>query len=600
LFLCRLQWVLDFVTIKQSTTCVEQSARSVPARLGGEYFADPDDPVQRRYEALRAFLYEGLSAQQVAERFGYTVQTVRTMVRDLRAGRRDFFVTPKPGPKHAPGKAAARDRIVELRRQELSIDEIATVLRQEGTPLNRTGISEILTEQGFPRLWRRPDHARGIPPARDRLPRAGIIDFDALPERIDTRFAGLLLAVPDLAALDLPALVAAAGYPGTRDIPAAGYLASLLATKLVGLRRVGHVDDIAADPGAGLFAGLSTIPKTTALRTYSYRLDHPRQQRFLSALSKAMTSHGLVHGADFDLDFHAIQHWGRDPALERHYVPKRSQRTRSVLTFFAQDAPTHNLIFANADLSKASQAREVLAFADHWRKLTGSDPGQLVFDQRLTTQAVLGELDARGITFITLRMRSPALLRDLAALPATAWKTVRLDRPGRYRTPKVCDQPAVKLSDYPGTVRQLVVTGLGRDEPTVIITNDPHTKAKTIIERYARRMTIEQRLAEAIRAFHLDALASAVALNVDLDVVLTVLADAVCAALRRRLPGYHDTTPDTLQRRFLDTEGVIVNRGDHLVVRLNRRAYSPVLRAADLPDTPVPWWGGRTLRFEFP
>jgi hypothetical protein len=362
------------------------------------------------------------------------------------------------------------------------------------------------------------------------------------------------------------------------------------------MRRIGHVDDIAADAGAGLFAGLSSIPKATALRTYSYRLDHPRQQRFLTALSKAMVDHGLVAGADFDLDFHAIQHWGQEPALERHYVPKRSQRTRSVLTMFAQDHDTHNLIYANADISKAAQNREVLAFADYWKKLTGREPAQLVFDQRLTTQAELAELDARGITFITLRMRSKSLMNHIAQLEADpgAWKTVRLDRPGRYKTPKVIDQPAVTLSSYPGTVRQLIVKGLGRDTPTVIITNGATAKAKHVIERYARRMTIEQRLAEAIRAFHLDALSSAVALNVDLDVVLTVAADAVCAALARRLPGYHDATPDLLQRRFLDTEGVIYNHGDRIVVRLNRRAYSPVLRAADLPPTPIPWWGGRT------
>ena len=35
-----------------------------------------------------------------------------------------------------------------------------------------------------------------------------------------TRLAGLLLTLPDLLALDLPALVRAAGYPSTRDIPA--------------------------------------------------------------------------------------------------------------------------------------------------------------------------------------------------------------------------------------------------------------------------------------------------------------------------------------------------------------------------------------------
>ena len=43
-------------------------------------------------------------------------------------------------------------------------------------------------------------------------------------------------------------------------------------------------------------------------------------------------------------------HWGTDPALEKHYVPSRSQRTRSVLTFFAEDADSHTLLYANADL----------------------------------------------------------------------------------------------------------------------------------------------------------------------------------------------------------------------------------------------------------
>ena len=113
-------------------------------------------------------------------------------------------------------------------------------------------------------------------------------------------------------------------------------------------------------------------------------------------------------------------------------------------------------------------------------------------------------------------------------------------------------------------------------------------------------MNIEQRLAEAIRSFGLDALAGAVPLNVDLDVVLSVLAHTICAALRRRLPGYATATPDTLQRRFLNTGGIINTTAGQIVVRLNRRTYSPVLRQASLPDTiTVPWWGGRTLRYEY-
>jgi hypothetical protein len=577
---------------------------------GAGFFTAPEQVNHRRYEALRAFFVEGLTHAEAAERFGYTRWAMVDLVRDYRAGKLELFAPArKPGPQPgvAPAKDRVRGRVIALRRQGLSAYEISAHLAAEGTPLNRTSVAEILTEEGFGRLLRHPDPEASTSiatPGRDTtLPAAAALDFAALPPRADTTMAGLLLVIPDLIGLDLPALIRAAGYPSTRTIPATSWILSLLSLKLTGTRRVSHVDDhLLIDPGAALFAGLSTLPKKTALTDYSYRLSHDHQRRFLAALDTKMIHTGLAttDQAIFDLDFHAIMHWGRDPALEKHYVPTRSQRSRSVLTFFAQDSGTHNLVYANADLSKATQNREVIAFADHWKHVSGHEPAMLVMDQKVTTQPVLGELDARGIKFLTLRMRSPALIKQINALTPGDHKTITLDRPGPHNKPRVHESAAVKLTKYPGTVRQFIVTGLGREAPTVIITNDTDTPIKPLIERYARRMTIEQRLAEIIRAFHADALSSAVNLNVDLDVVLCVLAQAVTAALRRRLPGYATVTPDTLQRRFLDTPGQIINHGDTITIRLNRRAYSPVLRQADLPtDTTVPWWKGRTLRYEF-
>ena len=521
-------------------------------------------------------------------------------MRDFRGGAREFFVSGKPGPKTAPGKDAARPRILELRAAGHSIDEIAGALAAEGTPLNRTGIAEVIAAEGLPRLWRRPDAERGGP-AREIQARAEALDFTALPARAETRLAGLLLAIPDLIALGIPDMVAAAGYPSTPKIPALSYVLSLLALKLTSTRRVSHVYDIAADPGAALFAGLTALPKATALTSYSYRLEHSRQAAFLAALDKASLAAGLADGEALNLDFHAVMHWGEDPVLEKHYVPRRSQRTRSVLTFFAEDAATHTLLYANADLSKASQNREVIAFADHWNNLTGSDPALLIFDSKLTTQAVLAELDDRKIGFITLRARHPGVTTALAALPATAWTSLTLGRAGnKTRRIRVHDNPAAQLSAYPRPIRQLAVTGLGHNQPTLLITNRPAMPARQVIGTYARRMNIEQRLAEAIQSFSLDALAGAVPLNVDLDVVLSVLAHTICAALRRRLPGYGSATPDTLQRRFLSTGGIIENHRGQITILLARRTYSPVLRQASLPETiTVPWWGGRTLRYQY-
>src|SRR6266545_2921040 len=203
-------------------------------RKGWELFAHPAQPNQRRYEALRAYLYEGASLDQAAGRFGYTPATLNSLARDLRAGKLALFAPAgKPGRKHAPKKERARARG-----------------------------GQILREEGFGRLLRDPADQASTSPAtsgRDtRLPKTSVLDFDAFPQRVHTAMAGLLLAIPDLVALDLPALVHRAGYPGTNVVPATGWILSLLALKLTGTRRVSHVDDLLGDPAAGLFAGLGS------------------------------------------------------------------------------------------------------------------------------------------------------------------------------------------------------------------------------------------------------------------------------------------------------------------------------------------------------
>jgi hypothetical protein len=323
-------------------------AAGSPQPESAVWFTEPGQVNHRRYEALRAFYVDELTHAQAGERFGYTRWAMVNLVRDHRAGKLDLFAPPRkrgPPPGVAPAKDRARARVIELRRQGLSASEISTKLGAEGTPLNRTGVGEILTEEGFGRLLRHPDPVASTSPAtpgRDtRLPPTTRLDFTAWPATVETGKAGLLLLLPDLIDLDLPGLVTQAGYPGTRVVPATSWLLSLLALKLTRTRRVSHVDDLLlSDPAAALFAGLATLPKKSALTAYSYRTGHDHQRRFLAALDQKMIHAGLATGEEaiFDLDFHAVMHWGHDPVLEKHYVPTRSQRARSVLTFFAQDS----------------------------------------------------------------------------------------------------------------------------------------------------------------------------------------------------------------------------------------------------------------------
>ena len=270
-----------------------------------------------------------------------------------------------------------------------------------------------------------------------------------------------------------------------------------------------------------------------------------------------------------------------------------------MLTFFAQDTGTHNLVYANADVSKASQAREAIVFCDHWRQVSGSDPKMLIMDQKVTTQEILGELDERGIKFATLRMRSRSLVRHINSLAPSDFTTITLDRAARTITPGFTRTPQSSSPATPGPFGSSSSPASGATSPPSSSPTTTRSRPGHWCSNTPRRMTIEQRLAEIIRAFCADALSSTVNLNVDLDVMLAVLACALTAALRARLPGYAAATPDTIQRRFLETSGQITTAGKIITVRLERRAFSPVLRKAQLPaDTPVPWWGGRTIRYE--
>src|SRR5213078_474491 len=354
--------------------------------------------------------------------------------------------------------------------------------------------------------------------------------------------------------------------------------------------------------GSRFTLGLTSLPKATHLGTYSWRVRRESNHKLLAGLVAALRPLGLATGeAGFNCDFHAIRHHGDDAVLEKHYVPRRSQRTRAVLTFFAQDHASSEMVYANADITKAGQAREIIAFADYWQHATGSDPGLLVFDSQLTTYKILDELTGRGINWLTLRQRGKNELARLAALPASAWKSATITRTGRYRRPRL-HEDMVKLTGVSSRVRQIAVKNIGRDEPTLLITHDLATPARDLFARYAERMIVENELDAYIGGFHLDALTSGVPLNVDLDTTLTVVAGNLYRLLALKLDRYQNATPDKIWRHFLDATGTLHITGTGVTCALNLRSHHPVLIDAGFADLeiPIPWWDGRTLRFRFP
>jgi hypothetical protein len=392
-----------------------------------------------------------------------------------------------------------------------------------------------------------------------------------------------------------------AGYPGSRMIPAPAALLSLLALKLLDKERHSHIDDFNCDEALGLFAGLNVLPKKSFMTDYSYRTLRPQQQALLAGWVQALAPLLFPEARAFSLDFHPIPYRGDPTGLDRHYIPCQGKAAPSVLTFFALENDSRVLCYANANLTRIDQPGELLRFVDFWHGLTGSDPQWLYFDSKLVPYAELSRVNERGIWFITIRRRGGSLMRRLKGLPASAWQGAVID------TPKRCHQhiryvdELVRLRDYVGPVRQLAVDGLGHEEPTLFVSNNVEETARNVIIRYAGRNRVEDGLGTAVNFFHLDCLASEVRLNVDLDTVMTVLANGCYRWLGRQLRGFEKAAPKQLYRRFVETAGTVTTEAHRIVVQFDRRCHNPILREAalDRDQIPIPWWHDRSLALSY-
>ena len=562
------------------------------------FFLEPRHPKHRMYEALRAYFVEGRKPKDVARDFGYSVGSFHVLCHHFRRESDPvFFVSSRPGPRSQPKKSAAREMIVSLRKRNYSVYEISEALKESNRPLSATAVREVLKEEGFAPLPRRLDEERPDYPRPTIEPVADVRSFSLEPRSFSTRCGGLFLFLPDLARLDVAKLAAAAQLPGSRMIPAEHALRSCLALKLWSIERKSHIMALVADEGLGLFAGLNVSPKKSYLSEYSSRVNHSRTIRLLAAWHELLSGTELFAGESFNLDFHSVPYFGDDPIVQRHYVSARSRRQPSILVFLAQDADSRAFCYSNADLRKGEEAGEVFHFIDFWRQTHGGHPPKhLVFDSRLTTYAGLARLDETGIPFITLRRRSPAILKEIVTLPRSAWRVVELDLSARkYKSPRVYEQP-VRLAGR--QFRQFYIQDLGHDEPTILVTNQRWTSAKHLITRYAQRMLIENALSDAVRFFHMDALSSTVGLKIDFDMSLLVVASCLYRLLAQRMRGYSDAQARHVFRDIVDMPADVRITEDLVEVSYHRRAHLPILLASGLMEqrVPIPWWDGKSLR----
>ena len=566
-------------------------------------FLEPQNSTHRQYEALRAYFVEELPSAEAARRGGYTPGSFRVLVHQFRQNpNRPFFLPPAKDPKTAPRTERLRERVIALRKQNLSIYDLSQVLSREAEPLSPVAVSLILQAEGFARLPRRQDEERPAATRPTAAAVANVAELDLSPRKFRTRFGGLFLFLPTLVPADLDRILQQAGFPGSRMVPAPHAVRSLLGLKLFGTARHSHVMSYVFDEGLALFAGLNVVPKRSFLTEYSCRLAPETHRQLMRLWFDAMSQLGLPRGASFDLDFHTVPFHGEDALTEKHYVSKRSRRQKGVLAFLAQDADTRVFCYANAGVRKQQQNDEILAFVEYWKQRTGRLPEELIFDSKLTTYAKLDRLNQMGVNFMTLRRRSPKMMAEIAAEPISAWRRIEIEGVSRtYRTPRILDR-RITLADYEGPIRQLTIADLGHEDPTLLLTNQLRRPARQLIRRYAQRMVLENSIADGIDFFHMDALSSAVAMQVDCDLQLTLMASSLYRLLGQRVGnGYETAKSRHLFHDLVDATAQVAITDPEIEVRFQKRAHNPLLLAAGFAKTnlPIPWLDGKRLRLVF-
>ncbi len=565
-----------------------------------KFFLNPAHDWQRRYEALRASFVDRLPAKVVADRFGYSPAYINLLRHQFAHDKIDFSEpVPEGKVNRRAVNMATRQKICSWREHNMSAGEITQLLCEDGIELSVRTVERVLAEEGYPRLPRRTRLKVGLTVQGARVPEVSRILTVGDARTVDCDSAGVFLFAPFIERLNLTKVVANAGLPGSKTIPALQYFLSFLALKLIGTERFAHMNDHSFDAGLGTFAGLNVLPKCTAMSTYSYSLDAIHLHKLQTAFVRQANRIGLYDNSIVNLDFHTIPHFGDESVLQEHWAGARNKRMKGALTLVGQDASSKLILYTAADIQRTEADDQILAFLSFWKKAhRGVDP-MLIFDSKFTTYANLSELNTQGVKFITLRRRGKKLIESLDSVGP--WKRVHIPHAKRkYQNPKVY-QSMVELAGYSGMLRQVAMRGNGRERPTFLISNDMDSPVERIVSDYARRWRVENVISEAVKFFNLNALSSPILTKVHFDVIMTMIADTLYSMLANKLRGFEDCDAAKVYRHFVKGKGQVNLSGDRITVTFPRRAHNPILRNAPWQRLPkkISWLGDVNLDLKF-
>lgn len=566
------------------------------------FFENPVSPRQKQYEAIRAIVFEKQPVVAVAKKFGYQVNTVYSFLRDARAGKLDLFPIIRKGPKQKQTPGDIQDKIIEHRKKGLSSTDIKNEITNEGYSISVSTVERILKKAGCKRLKRRTFEELGRTVKNKMIPdRSEHLDFSKLePFKTDCPSAGVFFFIPYILESGIIDIVTECPLPESSDIGATQACLSMLLLKLIGSKRLSHIGAYDKEPGFGVFAGLNVLPKSTYISTYSCRCSETQLLEFQEKIiNNFRTKYSYFYKSEYiNLDFKSIPHFGDESEMQKVWCGARGKTMKGANTVFAQDSKSNAIIYTRADILHNEEADEVKRFVSYWEKIRGDVNETLVFDCRFTIYSVLDELEDAGVKFIALRKRFASLLEETEKIPKNEWKKVYVAIPKRKHKHVLVHEQEVLLSNCKNKFRQIIVKNHGRSKPTYILTNDTELELSKILEVYAKRWRVENKLAELVAFFNLNALSSPIMIRIHFDIIWTMIADTLYHLLAQDLRRFENNHSQTLFKKFIDMPGKIEYDGEVFCLKIRKRAHTPILKGVKKLQEPfnVPWLDGKSIK----
>ena len=150
-------------------------------------------------------------------------------------------------------------------------------------------------------------------------------------------------------------------------------------------------------------------------------------------------------------------------------------------------------------------------------------------------------------------------------------------------------------------LRQIIIKNHGRVEPTFVITNNFKLPLKEVLTVYAKRWHIENKLAELVSFFNLNALSSPLMIRIHFDILWTVIADTIYHRFAQDLPRFERERANSIFRQFINMPGQVVYDGNNFTIKIRKRAHTPILLGVKKLQNSftVPWLDNKMIKIEW-